>query len=116
MLKFDFTPALRGLNLVTINEVSVKENSRGEYLDIEVKDNDGNVHHLFNNINENTERYVIAQLCNLGNQLKLPKMDSKELLKTFKGKEAEIEIQEGNGFRIYPYTQLSATIEEGGEL
>lgn len=106
MRKFEFVPTLRGLNLVTIKEISSKTNSKGEYLDIHVV-YDGQEYHIFNNINDNTERYVIAQLINLGNQLRLPKMNSDELLNAVKGKQAEIEVLE-DGFRITPYTRLSS--------
>lgn len=106
MRKFEFVPTLRGLNLVTIKEISSKTNSKGEYLDIHVV-YDGQEYHIFNNINDNTERYVIAQLINLGNQLRLPKMNSDELLAAVKGKQAEIEVLE-DGFRITPYTRLSS--------
>lgn len=104
MRKFDFAPRLRGLNLVTIEEISFKENSKGEYIDILVS-KDGVKTHIFNNINENTESYVIAQLINLGDQLKLTAMPSDELLKAVQGKEAEIDITD-SGFNIRPYTQL----------
>ena len=105
MRKFEFTPTLRGLNLVTIKNISFKTNSKGEYIDIHVQC-DEQEQHIFNNINKDTENYVIAQLVNLGNQLELPKMNSDELLKTAEGKQVEIEILE-NGFRIAPYKQLS---------
>jgi hypothetical protein len=105
MKKFEFVPTLRGLNLVTIKEISFKTNSRGEYIDIHVECN-GQEQHVFNNINQDTENYVIAQLVNLGNQLRLPKMDSEELLETVKGKQVEMEISD-SGFRIAPYTQLT---------
>ena len=104
MRKFEFTPKLRGLNLVTIKSISFKTNSKGEYIDIHVE-KDGIEQHIFNNLNKDTENYVIAQLINLGNQLRLSQMSSDELLKAAEGKQAEIEILE-NGFRITPYTQL----------
>ena len=105
MRKFEFVPSLRGLNLVTIKEIGFKTNSKGEYLDIHVECN-GQEQHIFNNITSDTENYVIAQLVNLGNQLRLPKMNSDELLKAVEGKQAEIEISD-SGFRIAPYTQLT---------
>lgn len=105
MRKFEFTPTLRGLNLVTIKGISFNTNTRGEYIDIHIEC-DGQEQHIFNNINNDTERYVIAQLINMGNQLRLPKMSSDELLETVKGKQVEMEITD-NGFRIAPYTQLS---------
>lgn len=104
MKKFDFVPKLRGLNLVTIEKISFDNNSKGEYIDIQVS-KDGAINHIFNNINSDTENYVIAQLINLGNQLELPAMSDKELLKAVEGKQAEIEITD-SGFSIKPYTQL----------
>lgn len=105
MRKFEFTPTLRGLNLVTIKEISFKTNSKGEYIDIHVEC-DGHEQHVFNNINSDTENYVVAQLINMGNQLRLPKMSSDELLETVKGKQVEMEITD-SGFRIASYIQLS---------
>lgn len=105
MRKFEYTPKLRGLNLVTIKSISFKTNSIGEYIEI-IIEKDSIEQHIFNNINEKTENYVIAQLVNLGDQLRLPKMSSDELLKAVEGKQAEIVILE-NGFSIAPYTQIS---------
>ena len=68
MRKFEFTPKLRGLNLVTIKDISFKTNKVGEYIDILVECN-GSTEHILNNINNDTENYVIAQLINMGNQL-----------------------------------------------
>jgi hypothetical protein len=105
MRKFEFKPSLRGLNLVTIKDISFKTNKIGEYIDILVEC-DGIEQHILNNINNDTENYVIAQLNNMGNQLRLPKMSSDELLETVKGQQVEITILD-NGFRIASYTQLS---------
>ena len=113
MRKFEFVPTLRGLNLVTIKDISFKTNTKGEYIDIHIECN-GQEQHVFNNINEDTENYVIAQLINMGNQLRLPKMSSDELLETVKGQLVEMEITT-NGFRIAPYTQLSEESEEDEE-
>ena len=106
MKRFEFKPKLRGLNLVTIKGISFKTNSRGEYIDIHVECN-GDEQHIFNNINSDTEGYVIMQLINLGDQLGLPAMSDKELLEAVKGQQAEIVVSE-NGFRINPYTQLTS--------
>lgn len=105
MRKFEFVPTLRGLNLVTIKDIGFDTNSKGEYIKIHIEC-DGQEQHIFNNINNDTEKYIIAQLINMGNQLRLPRMSSDELLETVKGKQVEITILD-NGFRIAPYIQLS---------
>lgn len=106
-LDFEFEPQLNGLYSVEVADIAIKTNSRGKYLDIEVKvEGFDKNQHIFNNINEDTRNYVVAQLCNAGNQLKLPKMNSSELIKNIVGKKLEITVS-NNGFSIAPYTQLS---------
>lgn len=104
MKVFEFTAKLRGLHLVKIESISFKDNSRGEYIDIEVS-KDGKKYHIFNNVNKDTENYVIAQLCNAGNQLQLEDCTSPQLIKKLKGQELEITVSD-NGFAIAPYKVL----------
>ena len=111
MLEINYKAPLRGVNKVTINSIDdTKTNSKGAYIDILVT-KDGKQHHILNNINSNTEKYIIAQLYNLATQLGLPDCNRTELFELVKGREAEIEILE-NGFHINSYTVLTDTEEE----
>lgn len=110
MKKFTYVAPLRGLQLVTIDRVTFDTNSRGEYIDIIVS-KDNRTQHILNNVNSDTENYIIAQLCNAATQLGLEDMESDELLKSITGKTLEIEIN-ANGFHIFPERRLEYATEE----
>lgn len=110
MKKFSYTAPLRGLQLVKVESIKFDTNSRGEYIDILVS-KDNRSQHILNNVNDDTENYIIAQLCNAATQLRLEDMESDKLIKAITGKELEIEINP-NGFHIYPECRLQQTNEE----